>query len=429
MTDLRLSIEWEDPRGARGAELRASWSRLEIAVGDQTITNVRDRATNGFRSGIYLPVYPLAEWMLSNWWALLYEPVSAHRTNGRTFVRRHNLRYAAEGFALPDFELRPVNDHFECRWVKSSNPLQPVEFISSGEAVLDAEQVKQSLSTFVNAVAQRLHEADLTGTFVQEEWEAIQNLDPRERQFCEVAGLLGVDPFDLDDGTTAEIVQVSSALPQSLRTEFFAAADPDQLARQADAVKRWLNRAPPPAKSDLLRKLRRRVSRRASSVPWEVGRESAKDLRRLLAAQDAFPFDLSVLFDGEPLHRTFHEARLTALPFNALVSVDDGERPSFVINRRRPNSQRFAFARAIFDYLYQEQAAPSLVSDAFSARQKQNRAFAAELLAPAHLLEKRVRGGLVTSEDIDTMAAEFRVSPLVVLNQLENNKIARMAAA
>jgi Zn-dependent peptidase ImmA (M78 family) len=60
-------------------------------------------------------------------------------------------------------------------------------------------------------------------------------------------------------------------------------------------------------------------------------------------------------------------------------------------------------------------------------RQQRNRAFAAELLAPADWLRERIGGTWVTSDDVDEWAAELGVSPDVVDRQIENHRLTAMA--
>lgn len=43
MSNLIIDFDWEDPAGAKGKELRASWARLSIRVGDNKVTEVLDR--------------------------------------------------------------------------------------------------------------------------------------------------------------------------------------------------------------------------------------------------------------------------------------------------------------------------------------------------------------------------------------------------
>ncbi len=67
--DLSLRSEWQDAPGVRAAELRATWARLEIWAGDTCVTRVEDESPSERRS-IFVPLYPLAEWIAYNWWFL-----------------------------------------------------------------------------------------------------------------------------------------------------------------------------------------------------------------------------------------------------------------------------------------------------------------------------------------------------------------------
>jgi Zn-dependent peptidase ImmA (M78 family) len=66
------------------------------------------------------------------------------------------------------------------------------------------------------------------------------------------------------------------------------------------------------------------------------------------------------------------------------------------------------------------------VTDATTARQKRNRAFAAELLAPSSGLRDRVQTAEVGPDQVEELADEFGVSTEVVSLQLENHRIARV---
>jgi len=98
-SNLKVSVEWEDPCAAKGEELRATWCRLSIQIGQIPVTRIHDERLQTVREAVYCSAYPLAEWFAFNWWSLLNEierPWSA--------AERHNLRYAREGFALPNLE-------------------------------------------------------------------------------------------------------------------------------------------------------------------------------------------------------------------------------------------------------------------------------------------------------------------------------------
>jgi hypothetical protein len=117
---------------------------------------------------------------------------------------------------------------------------------------------------------------------------------------------------------------------------------------------------------------------------------------------------------------------ISSLPgtFNALVATNAVESPVFAVPKRREEAIRFAFCRALFDYLTTPAGEPLLVTSARSERQKRNRAFAAEFLAPADLLREALPGQTVGDEELDDLAAVFGVSPSVIRHQIENHGLA-----
>jgi len=174
MTCLNIDCEWESPEGARGDELRATWARMKIAVGEQeTITRVEDRNSESVRSAIYAPAYPLAEWIVTNWWSLLYEVPSPHRlSNG--YHRRHNIRTASEGYALPSLDIQPEGSRIIISWQKSQHPVKRINFLSEGRAAIERAEIEDSLTSFVTKVITRLNDQGIDDTLLVDEWKAIQ---------------------------------------------------------------------------------------------------------------------------------------------------------------------------------------------------------------------------------------------------------------
>ena len=61
---------------------------------------------------------------------------------------------------------------------------------------------------------------------------------------------------------------------------------------------------------------------------------------------------------------------------------------------------------------------------ATTTEQKRNRAFAAELLAPADALRTAIHGPVVESEELDQLALHFGVTSELIRRQLANHEIA-----
>lgn len=167
--------------------------------------------------------------------------------------------------------------------------------------------------------------------------------------------------------------------------------------------------------------------------PWSVGYDCARRLRRTLS------------LDGEPLPTIPHMAEALGEDAESIKKVttqgvafggwpalvdgvitrNDDECPAFAFRRRGDHGRRFHFCRALAEVLLSP-GSDTLLTRANSGRQQRNRAFAAEFLAPSSGLRERVSRPMLDGEDIDELAAEFGVSPLVVEHQVKNHSIAQV---
>lgn len=135
-------------------------------------------------------------------------------------------------------------------------------------------------------------------------------------------------------------------------------------------------------------------------------------------AQEAFGFTEDV--SDEAIR---HSAEL---PVDAIVGANRAGSPGMTIRSgtRDNNKVLFLLCRSMGEYLINGMQPQQIISGSRSARQKRNRAFAAEFLAPAALLRRRIRGYSVSLEEVEELGVEFGVSGMVIAHQLENHRIA-----
>ena len=99
MPELSFDIDWVDAEGINGPELSATWASLRIRAGDSIVTRVLDGRVKTVRDFVYVPLYPLAEWLATNWWFLTHEMENPAKEGNPEFHRRHALRAGREGYA------------------------------------------------------------------------------------------------------------------------------------------------------------------------------------------------------------------------------------------------------------------------------------------------------------------------------------------
>jgi len=418
MPELRIDFDWEDPRGARGSELRATWARLEIRVDGEPLTRVHDRCSKSVRDYVYVPLYPVAEWLALHWWQLLYGS------------SRRNLRHSREGFALPDVEMLSLGESVQLLWSPTPVDHWDVRFLESGSALIPLASLRSCLRGFVDAVLTRLEQKGLGDTELRQEWSRIDEVTSEEEEFCRVAAALGLDPFAVTEDQETAILQAHEKLAgrPGIEHEFFHAARVDQLSDQLDRLLEAEARlAGQAGEGPGIARTRLSVDR--SDAPWDQGYDLARRLRESLRLGDrrfrdfddilqVFSSNGKPAFVEVPSDRLFDALALERSPGQVRLALSSA--------RKRDESRSFTLCRAVAEVLVADDIELHLVTPGQTERQKRNRAFAAEFLAPASLLNSRLSGEVVGLDLVEELAEEFAVSPMVIEHQLENHRLARV---
>lgn len=418
--NLKLSIEWEDPCAAKGDELRATWCRLSIHVGQVPVTRVHDERAQTVREAVYCSAYPLAEWFAFNWWQLLNEserPSSA--------VERHNLRFAREGFALPNLELFSEDSLVRAIWKPYRPTSAPVRFLDEGFALLERKAFTAEIQSFLGKVIARLESRGVSHSSLADEWKVIRETPGMEKEFCETAGALGLDPYDLEDKKADEIFSVAKNLSAEMRREFFLAADANALTQQSRWISKCLRQLEDyEIKTKLAGKKGLYRTQVSSLTPWQRGYELARKFRKEFGfgspTKPVSPEKLCGLKKGNlPVIRVGEEHQLDAV---ARLATDLG--PQVATSKERESSKSYLLARALCEYLCTSSDEAALLTRISSDKQKQNRAFAAELLAPADGIRKLLSGSKIARDEITEVAAHLGVSEWLIEHQVQNHRIA-----
>ncbi|MEA3048653.1 MAG: hypothetical protein QOG84_489 [Sphingomonadales bacterium] len=429
---IQFKFEWEEPGFAKGDELRATWARFELLVNGRPVTRVLDRTIRAERAAVYVPLFPLAEWLAHNWFFLFAEVGSRH-TRDRSYAGRHSLRFAGEGYALPDFQFLPAGELMDLRWFPYRPANHLVEFLDGGEAFSPIVEVQARASEFVQAVVDRLAAENVSAPSLTEEWQAIQSLPQDERLFAEAAASLGVDPFDLRVKDQNAILDAASQVPGEVLPELLAITRPKDIATQIHWFRGAVSELEPitSALTDLP-ELASEIRRIPSSAerPFEHGLKVAKCVREKLGINGHPVVGLDGLARLFGDFKDFRDSGIMLQPETRqqvhAVALADGP-PKFLLTKTRSDSRRFALSRAVYNYLIGAFASVDIVADSYFAKDKASRKFAAELLAPAEGLRKRISSAVVDEDEITALAEEYDVSTQVIENQLINNGIAEIA--
>jgi hypothetical protein len=426
MPEFSIRFEWEEAPRVRAPELKATWARLEITIGDEVVTRVNAQRSSSVRSGIYVPLFPIAEWLVSNWFFLWDE------WRNDAPQRRHNLISAREGFALPDLTFHPTESHMELVWQRARAPYSGLEFLSQGSASVLKAAVREECTRLIEAVVERLNglsaEGRGIGSRLSSDWELLKQVfqNDEERAFCERAARLGHDPFAIEEAVADQIENLGSVLPEPMIDDFCDAIPLGEIASGAETVRSFIDSAAPVAPfSGKWNEVRRHIGTTHTEIPWRDGYRQASRFRAYLGLNGHTPVDLDQF-----LSEAF--GNFATGDFAAPTGIDgiscrfDGSGPVVGVPRQlRDDRKRFVVARALGDFLRIGES--SLITRSHTEHQQRNRAFAAEFLAPAESLRARILARTVDEESVQELAEEFHVSPAVIRYQIENHRLAGFA--
>lgn len=436
---LSIECDWLDQPCAANPVERRTWAGIRIRVAGRVASRLWDRAAESERQTLYLPAFPLAEWLIASWWPLQNEanvadsvppagpnPLPAHRE----WLSRHCFRSADAGLLLPRLCLFNSGRGLCAHWAADDPDAyvhMPGSFVGADSINLDATEAESGLREFVAEVLSRVGDmADSRIVRARANWEAISRAGTDERAFCKAAGRMGLDPYASEDWPEGLVELLETGIGDDpdnpLTRDFLEAAS----CNTAQAEWQWTTEA---ANGLALRAAPRTVLAELPTPeqtrPATAGYSAARTVRAKVGIRHGEPLqnvsNVSQLLDFDPL--ALQEVNhVPSRRLQAVVGWQRGRTPTVAgpIPSREAN-RRFLEARALYYALYACDRGARLATDARTWDQQASRAFAAELLAPQSELLAAVDAG---SKKFDVLVGElanrYRVSTRVVEHQLEN---------
>ena len=440
MQKLQFEIEWLDGSQIQGPELAATFARVQIRVGESILTRAFDHETNAVRDFVLVPLYPLAEWIASNWWTLTNESENPASRRRHGFHGRHCLKAEREGYGFPRLEL--VSWGARTRIVSATDPMprpprpnRDLVHIEQTMKWVNTHELFETLADLIDQVLRRLASLGVNGTALEEEWDAVQSADDDESSFCRAAARLGWDPYAIDDRRRDQVLMLAERLG-GLFDEAAPVLDPNDLEAGSRAIIDTLEEA----KSNTLPvrclgSLSKEVGGPepdADLKPERAGSALAKRLRQALGAP-AVPLrtweELARTLDVDPqvIEAVLRQAGpLAKVPFvDAVVTATKDGLPGIAFRESSGRGLRLTFCRALAEIMAGS-GPNAILTKAMTDRQERSHAFAAELLVPAAWLAEKISGPAADHRTVENLAAELDVAPRVVADQIATHGIARV---
>ena len=408
--------------GDGSAETKHTTAWMRITVGDRVVTRVDDRWSQSARDQVVLSAYPLAQWFASSWWRLLWEPSpELGRSPTLGWRMAHETAAVGHGYAWP--RLRFVSDGETIEVTSRPSPhaeTEPVRYLEDSRVVLPLDRFQVDLEEFQSLVVRRLQVTGPRETEFGKLWEAVraERADPAKASWRRIEARLGFDPDEAPEALVDRFRDLGSLAGQDGGEEIATAcggrSTPGALleevieAGRSGGVRGRFASLP-------------RLHVDAQLPPWSRGRSLAELARKALSLGNT-PISDDAISDllGISSRHLRVDQPASRLPVGLAIR-EEGEQFSLVLRKRHPEARRFEAARFLAEGLlapHSERWLPE--TDANTARQKVQRSFAAEFLAPIAVLRERLQGDF-REEAIEDAAASFGVSPLLVRSHLANN--------
>ena len=422
--EFQFGFDWlTKDRGPQ--EERVTFADLTIIVGGRKATDVEDSLSRTVRGSIRASAYALAEWLVTNWWRLRWEP----ERSSLDWRLSHEMNAISGGYIWPhlvfcgDGREMGVAVH-----ATESNRTQPIRYLRSFGTSFPMELFESEVVRFVEAVEERLnaHGVEVDG-FRQllRAWRDEQ-YDPEWSAWRKLEALLGYDPDEAPEGLIEKLHESFSVWGNHAVEEVAAAF-------QAGAQE----------KLDALEYVRRRAcsiivpelgpSQNSNSLkaphpvaPWQEAEGFAKQARAQwdLGRGPIKNRTLSDLLSYPRKNLGYRRNPTRPLGMSAgFVNGHDRQLDVF-LDKPRSTSRRFHLARLVGDYLANGYGEPLLPATAARmSRQKFQRAFAQEFLCPFDQLREFMGTGDPDDDRIEDAAKYFHVSPLLITTTLVNKGV------
>ena len=402
-------------------EEAATTGILSISANDTTLTEGLSFDDEVLRAGPLVSAYPLAEWLAWNWWRLRWEPTPPQVNRHWAFA--HRLSSIGGGYRWPNLELVSDGERVRLFSAPSAEPCAGTfRYVGAprSEAVT-ADAFESAVDAFVQAALDRLGKRLASASNLQTLADSLDRdrADVGRNSFRRIEAMLGHDPGEGDAEAIRRLLADAPSLGEQAVFELAAGATSVAAPALRETLKRvGFDFRPQDAVTvDMVKP----TAQWGTTAAWRVGVALARQLREM------------ELPNGKPVTNG-RLAEMAGVPERALSdtgSTSDGlsfewetaGQARVAFRSKWVTGRRFDLARLMAERLLSRHRTEPLraVTKSYTYRQKAQRAFAAEFLAPIDAVDAFLAGDC--SEERQTEAAQhFQISSYAIQSLLVNNR-------
>ena len=433
--ELIISLS-EENLDAGPAEERATFGLLAIAANDRLLTEGVDMENHVVRHGPYVSGYPLAEWMIWNWWRIRWEVTRpSERNAARRWHFAHSLQTVGDGYVWPNITIHTdsLNAYL---YSKPSSDTAAVLFRYLGanrREGVSVDSLESVVNGFIGEVLSRLDGDGLSKTNVHRLWNDLQSerSDEKITRYRKLEAQLGFEPDKADDEMLRSRLDDASILGDQavgeLASDTMLGSDPLNSMMSARDISELAARRGFDADWDSAIGLSdsQSLPRPGEVEAWRLGKDVAQRVRRQ-EGLDGRAISNERLAELAGTSPDVISSRRRCSPNMSFVLREDNEYAHVSLRSSLRTGRRFELSRLVGDRMITAQSNQSnenlfpAILRSYSYRQKMQRAFAAEFLSPIAALDD-ILSGDYSEERQNQAARHFSVSPMTVQSQLVNN--------
>jgi len=427
MTKLRFDLDWH-PTNSGSATLRTTSAFLTMHVDDQVVTYNKNTLSNTLTERVLVSTYPLAMWLAFSWWRLNWEPLPPRRMQPHApwqpdaqWRMAHEMGAANEGYVWPHVTFTSDTNMMRIRVAASASAnMQSVRYITSVDTLMPLEEFRTGIDTFINTVLSRLSSEGQSGSDLEHLWQLVQEdrNSAEASRYRSIEAALGYDPDEAPGTLMQQAVKLDQEMGGNALVELapvygrFGTNDASVILSELHEQSGMLG-------CPALPQINANLPCTQAEPPWRHAVAAARALRKEIDAQEG-KIESKQLLEllGLPESALQHIGS-SSRSYSSLGIPQQANQYKFIPRKRHPVARRFELARFIADLIQVQDAPQWLTStDLYTARQKFQRAFAAEFLCPIEQLSAFFQDD---DFDIDQTATHFDVSPETIRSLLTNN--------
>lgn len=426
-SEMRIDVKWLPPfRGPE--EVGFTSAEIRISFGDENATRFEDAWSQSIQQSARVSAYPLALWLASSWWRIRWEPFPSRVQLSRDGMAAdsdwrmgHELTAAGYGFIWPQLAFASDGESILARCRRSAALSdEPVRFLSDFEASVPAHEFEGVIGDFINLVLRRLD--GFGETQLHRVWQEVltERIDPEQSAARRLEARLGHEADEAPWQLLERFLGLVSEAGADATDEIAPVCAGKDALGTLEKVKD-LALLPGISGRSLVPAVGR--CQEGSVPPWERGRRLANSVRNALGlgAEPMTDHALANLLDVPPQYLNSHD--VARAPIGLAIRGADNVNLKLLFRKRSRAARRFEAARFIGDHLCAGNHDRWLpVSDASTARQKVQRAFAAEFLCPIESLRDYL-GSEFSPEAFEDASEHFGISEMAVKSHLANHHL------